>query len=339
MNDLQVFQDNLLKEIAADFAIKTWADFQRRFLMGDGKSPNTYKNYLTTCKQFYDFRGGLHPMQDASPEWVEQFYDSLPPDLNTRCNKMAGLKFMYKRISEKYPMFENPFNTMNEGLKQKIGRTKRDESEKDALTEKEYNGLLAMLNRQIRWHHAGEIAHTKAVQNYAVIRFGCTGGLRAAEMVNLKWENISETDGTYKATFIGKGSKVRTIQLERQAYDAILKAFRVTRGRKPAPDDYVFQGLPTGRPTEHAGISKSCIHTRIKQIIDSGRVEGIVRANLNVSTHTMRHTCATHLLAAGVDIETVRKHLGHSNVSTTMRYLHNNVDLTDYFAKIHGEVA
>ena len=329
MNDLQVFQDNLLKEIAADFAIKTWADFQRRFLMGDGKSPNTYKNYLTTCKQFYDFRGGLHPMQDASPEWVEQFYDSLPPDLNTRCNKMAGLKFMYKRISEKYPMFENPFNTMSKPLKEKISRSKKDESEKDALSEKEYNGLLRMLRAD---------TSLKGLQNYALMRFGVTSGMRAAELVRLTWGNVSEMDGRYTATFIGKGSKVRTIQCETEAVRTMVRAFRAQYHRKPGPADFVINSLPTGK-VNHAGMSKSGVHIRIKAIIEAGKGLGIIRSNLNVSTHTLRHTCATRLLAAGVDIETVRKHLGHSNVATTMIYLHNDVDLAEYFERIHGGAA
>ena len=59
----QYFPNNALQNLADDLTgVKTWDDFARRFLLGEGKSPNTYKNYLTTCRQFYDFTGGLHPM-------------------------------------------------------------------------------------------------------------------------------------------------------------------------------------------------------------------------------------------------------------------------------------
>jgi site-specific recombinase XerD len=63
--------------------------------------------------------------------------------------------------------------------------------------------------------------------------------------------------------------------------------------------------------------------------MDKGSVQGALRRVLKqlklqkrISVHTLRHSYATHLLEAGVNIRRIQQYLGHNSLSSTMVYLH-----------------
>jgi site-specific recombinase XerD len=74
-------------------------------------------------------------------------------------------------------------------------------------------------------------------------------------------------------------------------------------------------------------------------------VQGVIKAVLKqlnwdqrgISTHTLRHCYATHLLEAGVSIKSIQKYLGHAHLTTTMIYLHvTTVGEENAIAKINA---
>ncbi len=59
-----------------------------------------------------------------------------------------------------------------------------------------------------------------------------------------------------------------------------------------------------------------------------------------VSVHTLRHSYATHLLEAGVNLRVIQKYLGHANIETTMIYLHlTNKGMEDTYKIINAVMA
>jgi site-specific recombinase XerD len=88
-----------------------------------------------------------------------------------------------------------------------------------------------------------------------------------------------------------------------------------------APTEHVFINR-CGRPLTRFGI-----HTIVKRYAErvSARMPGL--AAKRVSPHSIRHTSATHLLRAGVDINTIRAWLGHVSMDTTNIYAETDLEM------------
>ena len=86
------------------------------------------------------------------------------------------------------------------------------------------------------------------------------------------------------------------------------------RGR---PDDLVF-------PSNKGGIMKSASKTFLRAVDNLGLNEEITDTRLKVVFHTLRHSCASWLVNAGVELPTIAKILGHKSLEMTTRYSHVN---------------
>lgn len=130
-------------------------------------------------------------------------------------------------------------------------------------------------------------------------------GLRLSEAANLK---LSDIDSQRMQINIqsGKGRKQRQVPLSPRLLGELRTYWKAYR-----PAILLFPGKRPDKP--YAGTSLQ------KTIKVSAR-----RANIKktVTPHTLRHSYATGLLEAGVDILTISRLLGHASFSTTMVYLH-----------------
>lgn len=140
------------------------------------------------------------------------------------------------------------------------------------------------------------------LKHKAIIALIYYGALRISEVVNLKIEHISK-DGTIKIVQ-SKGAKDRIVPLPDECIDILRQYYKKYR-----PDKYLFTG------------QKNIYSTRsIKKLLDQGLNRISVTKIIRV--HDLRHSRATHLLNAGLDIKFLKELLGHKNIKTTEMYLH-----------------
>jgi integrase/recombinase XerD len=143
-------------------------------------------------------------------------------------------------------------------------------------------------------------AQTKKSQ--LIIQMLYSSGLRVSELVNLKKTDLDfeENIGWVRA---GKGKKDRIFILSKKLSNKLKKYLEKKPNWK-----YVFS---ENLPLSTRNIQKIIQLTTLKAGI-----------NKSVHPHTLRHSFATHLLDAGVDIRKIQELLGHSSLSTTQLYTH-----------------
>jgi integrase/recombinase XerD len=137
-------------------------------------------------------------------------------------------------------------------------------------------------------------------------------GLRLNEGVHLQ---LCHIDGARMFVLVhGKGSKDRYVPLPQPTL-ALLRDFWKTHRSAtwlfPAPLHYGGEVLPADRP-----VGASAIQAAFKHAL---RNSGIAK---DAHVHTLRHSYATHLLEAGVNLRVIQENLGHRSARTTQVYTH-----------------
>ena len=138
-----------------------------------------------------------------------------------------------------------------------------------------------------------------------LLAFAYAGGLRMNELRMLK---ITDVDLNRKQIHIrqGKGKKDRYLVLANflaQKFHHYLSEVK--------PQVYLFEGLT---PTEPMG------ERSIQYVINEALQKTTIKKH--ASMHTLRHSFATHLMEDGIDIHSIQRLLGHSDIRTTIVYLH-----------------
>jgi len=144
------------------------------------------------------------------------------------------------------------------------------------------------------------------LRDRAIITLLYGSGIRASECAGLRNRDVDFAAATVRVT--GKGGHERVVPLNREVVRA-LDEYRLASGVREANQTFFLT-------RSKRAMGRSTICQRVKQ---HAKKAGITK---HVSPHTLRHTFATHLVLAGVNIVTIRDLLGHRQITSTQVYFH-----------------
>jgi site-specific recombinase XerD len=149
-------------------------------------------------------------------------------------------------------------------------------------------------------------------RDHALLAMTVQTGLRISEICSLTLDDIHLGAGPHVAC-TGKGRRQRITPLTR-ATVITMKNYLTERSARPG--SALFCG-PHGQP-----LSRDALEHRLTKHLTTAAANQPSLAAKHVTMHTLRHTAAMNLLAAGVDVSVIALWLGHADTHSTDAYLH-----------------
>ena len=261
-------------------------------------SPNTITSYRKDLKEFLDFISA-HKGGEVTPEILISlkaldFRSFLANKKNkgleatSIARNVAVIKSFYKFLDKEYAI-KNPSAPLirSPKLPKKLPKALSEEQAQAAKNEIE--------NIKQSW---------EGLRDLAIFSLLYGSGLRISEALNLQRKNIEGKDATI---IRGKGSKERSVPI----LPASLEYIAIYLAKVPhaiTENDFIFVGT-RGKKLDPAIFQKNMRELRRK-----------IGLPETATPHALRHSFATHLLAAGLDLRSLQQVLGHSSLSTTQVY-------------------
>lgn len=285
-------------------------------------SLRTQEAYIQWIKRFIYFHNKRHP-KDMGKLEVESFLSYLATDkhvaASTQNQALSAILFLYKRVlKQEIEWIDN------------VVRAKRPKRLPSVLTQMEVQNLLL---------------HMKGTnQLIAQLLYGC--GLRLMEALRLRVQDINF--GNHQVIIrSGKGNKDRVTILPQslveklqtqiiyakklhdldlaEGFGEVYLPYALNRKYPNAARQFGWQYVfPSQNRSNEPGTGIIRRHHVYERNINRSIQRVIKQLNIfkRVSSHTLRHSFATHLLEDGYDIRTLQDLLGHKDVKTTQIYTH-----------------
>ncbi len=268
---------------------KTFKDMMEKFMQEHAPkvSSSMQRSYKTSSKHLISFFGDSN-LLSISPKMISR-YKVLRRDEGI---KPATINRELAMISKAFNLAFKEWEWIRENPVARVPKEKENNEIDRWLTVDEERRLLENSPGWLR----------------EIIIFDLNSGLRQHELSDLEWSRVN----LFRKTVLiqnTKNGKPRTIPLNKNSLDVLVHRSKV----KSFKNDYVFLNR-NGKKIDPNNLRTSFYIALKKSGIENFRF------------HDLRHTFATRLAMAGIDLYKISKLLGHKDISTTQRYAHHCSD-------------
>lgn len=218
----------------------------------------------------------------------------------TAKRKIASVKAFFHYLEYKDYVSSNPFSKIHIKFREPVILPKTIPLNTVEL-------FLSTMYNQLSFSK-NDYQYKNTLRDIAVIELLFATGMRISELCSLSPVNVNLIDRT--VLIYGKGSKERIIQIGNEDVHKILCEY---------VQEYQHEIERTGHFfINHLGepLSDQSVRRMIRKYSDAAAI------NLHITPHMFRHTFATALLDADVDIRYIQEMLGHSSINITEIYTH-----------------
>lgn len=261
----------------------------------------TLKAYRIDLKQFYSDTLSLESKQ-ITPEFLEDYIASLHQTYKPKTvkRKIASIKAFFRYLEYKELLDKNPFNRIQIKFREPVILPK-------TIPLQIVETFLSTIYTQ-QSNAPTTYQRRNALRDAAVIELLFATGIRITELCSLKEFDINLYEKT--VLIYGKGAKERKLQIGSEDVVTILQEYKNSFMSEIQTCNHFFVNQ-SGRP-----LSDQAVRRMINKYSSLAAIE------LHITPHMFRHTFATSLLEADVDIRYIQEMLGHSSINITEIYTH-----------------
>lgn len=261
----------------------------------------TLKAYRIDLNQFLCVLPSLYPTEITTPlleDHIRNLHTHYKP--KTAKRKIASLKAFFRYLEYRNDIEMNPFNKMQIKFREPVILPK-------TIPLETLENLLVVMYQQYAVETTN-FKHRNCLRDIAVIELLFATGMRISELCSLKKEDVNLINRNI--LIYGKGSKERHIQIGSDAVYRILVKYRDVFHQEIDACGHFFVNQ-SGRP-----LSDQTVRRTIRKYASLAGID------MRITPHMFRHTFATSLLEADVDIRYIQEMLGHSSIHITEIYTH-----------------